>query len=160
MKLDTSPHLSASAATGQNPPAGLPRQGPGVLLRDHQMDGTWGPAERGVTSTSSKCPVFKETRGEFSPSQMFQTFCQPVIIPATSLPPCRLHRCIQNTDFMLPLLLLLLRTLCPCQRSLSLTLSYTHNTPRAVYKMQKATLERVSLHAAAQDDVHLHGGSF
>lgn len=148
----------SSTATGQNPLVGHPRQGPGVLLRDRQMDGTWGPAERGVTSTSSKCPVFKQTEGELSPSQMFQIFCQPVIIPATSLPPRRLHRCIQNTDFMLPLLLL--RTLCPCHRSLSLTLSYSHNTPRAVYKMQKATLESVSLHAAAQDDVHLHRGSF
>lgn len=84
--LDFSP-LSSSAATGPRPQAGHPLQGPGVLHRDPQMDGTWAPIERGVTTTSSKCPVFKETEGELSLSQMFQTRCQPVIIPATSLPP-------------------------------------------------------------------------
>lgn len=79
--------LSSCAATGPKPQAGLPLQGPGVLHRDPQMDGTWAPIERGVTATSSKCPVFKENEGELSLSQMFQTRCQPVIIPATSLPP-------------------------------------------------------------------------
>lgn len=59
------------AATGPNPLVGRPRQGPGVLPKDPQMDGTWAPSERGVTATSSKCPVFKETEGELSPSQMF-----------------------------------------------------------------------------------------
>jgi len=63
--------LSASAATGPNPQAGHPLQGPGVLHRDPQMDGTWAPIERGVTATSSKCPVFKDTVGELSASQMF-----------------------------------------------------------------------------------------
>lgn len=120
-KLDLTP-LSASAATGPNPQAGRPLQGPGVLHRDPQMDGTWAPTERGVTATSSKCPMFKESEGELALFQMFQTLCQPVIIPATSLPPHCLHLCIQNTDFLLPPLL---RTLCPCLLSLSLTLSHT-----------------------------------
>lgn len=55
--------FSSSAATGPNPLAGRPRQGPGVLRRDPPMDGTWVPIERGVTATSSKRPVFKETEG-------------------------------------------------------------------------------------------------
>lgn len=54
------------AATGPNPPAGRPRQGPGALRRDPPMAGTWAPVERGVTATSSKCPVFRETEGELS----------------------------------------------------------------------------------------------
>ena len=57
-----SPHSSV-AATGTNPPAGRPRQGPGARRRDPQMAGTWAPVERGVTATSSKCPVFKEAEG-------------------------------------------------------------------------------------------------
>lgn len=146
---------SCVAATGPNPRVGHPLQGPGVLYRDHQMDGTWAPIERSVTATSSKCPVFKGTEGELYLSQMFQTLCQPVIIPATSLPPRCLHRCIQNTDFLLPPLL---RTLCPCRLSLSLTLSYTHNTPRSVSQMQKATSE--SGCAAATDEIHLFSCSF
>ncbi len=110
--------LSSSAVTGPNPQAGRPRQGPGAHRRDPPMDGTWAPIERGVTATSSKCPVFKETEGALSSSQMFQTLCQPVIIPATSLPPHCLHLCIRNTDSLFPTLL---RTLCPCLLSLSLT---------------------------------------
>ena len=89
------------------------------------MDGTWAPIERGVTATSSKCPVFKETEGELSLSQMFQMLCQPVIIPATSLPPHCLHLCIQHTDSLFPPLL---RTLCPCLPPL--TLSHTHTLSR------------------------------
>lgn len=45
---------SSSAATGPNPRAGRPLQGPGVHRRDPPMDGTW-PVERGGTATSSKC---------------------------------------------------------------------------------------------------------
>lgn len=132
--------LSSSAATGPNPQAGRPLQGPGVLHRDPPMDGTWAPIERGVTATSSKFPVFKETEGELSLSQMFQMLCQPVIILATSLPPHCLHLCIQNTDSLFPPLL---RTLCPCLLSLSLTLSHTHNTPHAGSQMQKRAFESV-----------------
>lgn len=55
--------LSSSAATGPNPQAGRPRRGPGAPRRDLPMDGTWALIERGVTATSSKCPVFKETGG-------------------------------------------------------------------------------------------------
>lgn len=84
--LDFAP-LPSTAATGPNPQAGRPLQGPGVLRRDPPMDGTWAPIERGVTATSSKCPVFKETEGELSPSQMFQMLHKPVIIPATSPSP-------------------------------------------------------------------------
>lgn len=140
-KLDLTP-LSASAATGPNPQAGRPLQGPGVLHRDPQMDGTWAPTERGVTATSSKCPMFKESEGELALFQMFQTLCQPVIIPATSLPPHCLHLCIQNTDFLLPPLL---RTLCPCLLSLSHALTHTHNTPHAVSQMQKRAFESASV---------------
>lgn len=115
--------LSSSAATGPNPQAGRPHQGPGALRRDLPMDGTWAPIERGVTATSSKCPVFKGTVGELPLSQMFQMLCQPVIIPATSLPPHCLLLCIQNTDSLFPPLL---RTLCLCLLSLSLSHSLTH----------------------------------
>ena len=59
----TSLPFSSCAATGPDPQAGRPLQGPGVLHRDPPMDGTWAPIERGVTATSSKCPVFKETEG-------------------------------------------------------------------------------------------------
>lgn len=48
-----SPSPSSSAATGPNPPAGRPLQGPGVHRRDTPMDGTW-PIERGGTATLSK----------------------------------------------------------------------------------------------------------
>lgn len=93
--------LSSCAATGPNPQAGRPLQGPGAPRRDLPMDGTWAPIERGVTATSSKWPVFlKEQRwgGEPPLPQMFQMLCQPVIIPATSLPPHCLHLCVQTTD--------------------------------------------------------------
>lgn len=53
--------FSASLATGPNHQAGLRLQGPGALPRDPQMDGTWAPLERGVTATSSECPMFIET---------------------------------------------------------------------------------------------------
>lgn len=55
--VHNNPHLllpSSSAATGPNPRAGRPLQGPGVHRRDPPMDGTW-PIERGGTATSSKC---------------------------------------------------------------------------------------------------------
>lgn len=57
----SSPSSSSSAATGPNPPAGRPLQGPGVHRRDPPMDGTW-PIERGGTATSSKCR--RGVRGE------------------------------------------------------------------------------------------------
>lgn len=78
---------------------------------------------------------------------MFQRLCQPVIIPATSLPPHCLHRCVQNTDFFFffifgspstAALSLPLSTL-----SLSRSCSYTHNTPYAVSQTQKRSLESV-----------------
>lgn len=122
------------AATGPNRQVGRPRQGRGAPRRDPPMAGTWAPIERGVTATSSKCPVFKGTEGELSPSpDVSAPLCQPVIIPATSLPPHCLHLCIRNTDSLLLLpLLVLLRTLSPCLLSLCLTLSHAHNAPRAV----------------------------
>lgn len=146
--------LSSSAATGPNPQAGRPRRGPGAPRRDLPMDGTWALIERGVTATSSKCPVFKETEGGWGGlplSQMFQMLRQPVIIPATSLPPHCLHLCIRNTDSLLPPLL---RTLCPCLLSLSLTLLHTHNTPRAASQTQGEGF-RECMHTADDEDIHL-----
>ena len=66
---------------------------------------------------------------------MFKTLCQPVIIPATSLPPHCLHLCIQNTDSLFSPLL---RTLCPCLLSLSLSLSLppAHSHTHTILLMQ------------------------
>lgn len=136
--LNVPPPLSSCAATGPNPQAGRPLQGPGAPRRDLPMDGTWAPIERGVTATSSKCPVFlKERRwgGEPPLPQMFQMLCQPVIIPATSLPPHCLHLCVQTTD-ALPLFPAAAAAAAAAHtassHSLSLTHTHTHNTPRAV----------------------------
>lgn len=138
--------LPPLAATGPNPPAGRPRQGPGALRRDPPMDGTWAPIERGVTATSSKCPVFKETEGELSLSQMFQMLCQPVIIPATSLPPHCLHLCIQNTDS-------LFSSHC-CAHSMPLpplTLSLTHtHTPTLLFMQSLPNARRVCVRTLAR----------
>lgn len=144
--LDFSP-LSSTAATGPNPQAGPPLQGPGVLRRDPPMDGTWALIERGVTATSSKCPVFKETEGELPLSQMFPMLHKPVIIPATSLSPS-VH---SEYWFSVP------STAAHTLPMPTLTLSHTHNTPHAVSQMQKRAIERVCLYTAAEDILPVQG---
>lgn len=84
LKLDLSfTSSSSSAATGPNPQAGRPLQGPGVVHRDPPMAGTWAPIERGVTVTSSKCPVFK---GKLRRAGGLGFLCPPDV--SDTLPTC------------------------------------------------------------------------
>lgn len=125
-----------------------------MLHRDPLMDGTWAPTERGVTATSSKCPVFKGAEGALWPPQMFQMLCQPVIIPATSLPPHCLHLCAQNADSLFPSLL---HTLCPHLVSLSHTLAHPQ---RSSCRLPYTRSRSGRVEAADHGEIHLCRGLY